>query len=133
MKMAKMIIGLMMTASTVSNAEVVVDKKQQIIVGTSYVSTFRYSQPLTGVDICRGPNTAQLDNQIVQAQREDEGTWAGQQAYNLAASEALASCKNDYNSDCKIVSARYKDIISTEFIGYKACEAKVLVHGYKLK
>lgn len=128
-----MIIGLMMTASTVSNAEVVVDKKQQIIVGTSYVSTFRYSQPLTGVDICRGPNTAQLDNQIVQAQREDEGTWAGQQAYNLAASEALASCKNDYNSDCKIVSARYKDIISTEFIGYKACEAKVLVHGYKLK
>ncbi len=133
MKKATLLAGLVMIAGAISNAEVVVDVKQQIIVGTSYVSTFRYSQPLTGVDICRGPNSAQLDNQIVQHQRENDGTWAGQQAYNLAASEALASCKNDYNSDCKIVSARYKDIISTEFIGYKACEAKVLVHGYRLK
>ena len=96
-------------------------------VAQTYTTISRFSQPLTGTEPCVGPDPA-----YPEFSRYSE-TWPGVRAYEQAAAESFNACKNDFNSDCQVVSASYRDVISTEFIGYKACEARVVVHGYKLR
>ncbi len=79
---------------------------------STYKRDCRYSHPLDTYDGC-APHT-----------------YAGEQAYACAELEALLACEDADNSDCLVVGASYKTIISTEFPGYKACEVKVTVHGY---
>ncbi len=80
---------------------------------TYYTAIYQSSYPLAGYEKCgfRG--------------------FIGQDAYEVAANEANAQCEEDGNLDCNEVSIRFKEIISTEFIGFKACEAKVVVRGWK--
>ena len=102
------------------------------VVGQTYTATARFSQPLSTNHRCEGPSPSRYDSEFTNAIRFDEGSWAGFKAYELAAVEAMNACKIDYNSDCKIVAASYREIMSREFIGYKACEATVSIHGYRL-
>ena len=83
-------------------------------VANTYVKTCRFERPLDTYDGC------------------DDDTWAGRQAEECAENEAVVACQNAYNSDCNVVGTTYKTIISEEFIGYKACEATVIVHGFRI-
>ncbi len=103
-----------------------------IVVGRTYTATARFSQPLHTNQRCEGPSPTRYDSDFTDAIRYSEGSWAGFKAYESAAVEAMNACKIDYNSDCKIVAASYREIMSREFVGYKACEAKVVIHGYRL-
>lgn len=134
MKKTKLIAMLLFVSNFAhaNRGDNVVLGQTRIVVGKSYVSTARFSQPITGYERCVGPNPALLDLQIPESVRDQRGTFPGWNAYIKAASQGLSVCKNDYNSDCKIVSAKYTDIVSVEFIGYRACEAEVVVHGYRL-
>ena len=58
---------------------------------------------------------------------------AGETAAQCALERAMLKCRQDFNSDCVPQGAVYHTIISQEFIGYKACEARVLVHGFRLR
>ncbi len=83
-------------------------------IGTSHSATCRYPYPLSTYQGC------------------NEYTHAGREAGDCALDQALSDCKDEHNSDCVEVGTTYREIISTEFIGYKACEATVRVHGYRL-
>ena len=80
----------------------------------TYVANCRFEQPLDTYSYC------------------NEHSYAGANAYECAREEALAKCKISYNTDCIVVGVNFTNIISQEFIGYKACEAKVYIHGYQL-
>ena len=90
-----------------------------------------YSQPLTGYERCQGPNPAIVESELPASGREYSGTTAGREAYSEAASLAINICKQNRNYDCRVVSAEYKDVVSTLFIGFKGCQATVVVRGYK--
>ncbi len=123
----------MLVLGTVGFANAAVVKgPTRIIVGQTYTATARYAAPLSTFERCEGPSPAALNLDLPAYVREYEGTIAGRSAYHIAVSEALSACKNDMNADCKIVSALYKDFVSTEFIGYKACDASITVHGYRM-
>jgi hypothetical protein len=76
--------------------------------------------------------TARYENPLDTFERCDAFSFAGISAARIAQDEAVNACKDEFNADCIVVSADYQDIVSTEFIGYKACSATVTVHGYKL-
>jgi|GEM_PF-3667212 len=97
------------------------------VLGHAYTATAQYPRPLDTFEACLGPDPAS-DSQLLTGV-----TQAGLEAFLAAKQEALNACHNQYNADCKVVSAEYREIISLEFIGYKACEAKVVVHGYQLE
>ena len=80
----------------------------------TYVANCRFEQPLDTYSFC------------------NLNTYAGANAYQCALEEAMAKCKISYNADCIIIGANFTNIISHEFVGYKACEAKVYIHGYQL-
>lgn len=59
-------------------------------------------------------------------------TFAGIRAAAEAERDARNQCHDAFNDDCVVVTTTYKPILSQEFIGYKACESTVIVHGYQL-
>ncbi len=81
----------------------------------SYTATCRYEHPLSTWDGCRNY------------------TRAGAEARQCAEDEAILLCEQNYNTDCLFKGVKFKTIISHEFIGYKACEATVTVHGYRVR
>jgi hypothetical protein len=83
-------------------------------VASTYTAKCRFERPLDTYESC------------------DEFSCAGNTARECAEDEALGQCKDEYNSDCVIVDIQYTTIISEDFIGYKACEAHVTVHGFRL-
>ncbi|MES2769971.1 MAG: hypothetical protein V4596_12570 [Bdellovibrionota bacterium] len=58
-------------------------------------------------------------------------TNSGYGAYLCALDEATIRCRSAGNVDCVELGVTFKNIISNEFIGYKACEAKVTVRGWR--
>jgi hypothetical protein len=82
-------------------------------VGGTYSSSCRYPYPLSTYQGC------------------SDYTHAGSEAAECARDQAFENCRNEYNSDCIEVGVTYREIVSLEFIGYKACEATVLVHGFR--
>lgn len=78
----------------------------------SYTRTCRYEQPLTAYSGCNAHSGA--------------GAWAA----DCATHEAITDCQVDRNADCVVQGARYRSIISRDFIGYKACEVTIHVTGY---
>lgn len=125
------VAAVFMQAQAESNLKVV-PGPQVVVIGQSYTATARFSQPLSTNHLCEGPSPSRYDYEFSNSVRLYEGSWAGYKAYEIAALSAMNACKIGFNSDCKIVAAAYQDIISMEFIGYKACEATVVVHGYRL-
>lgn len=55
----------------------------------------------------------------------------GYGAYLCALNDAEYRCKSAGNLDCVEVGVSLKNIVSQEFVGYKACEATVTVRGWK--
>lgn len=109
------------------------ESTERSFVGQYFTSTVHYSQPLTTFDTCLGANPAVTRNNWDYGRSVIEGaTNAGAQAYSEAARIALNACEQKNNFKCLIVSAAYNDVISTEFIGYKACRATVTVLGIKV-
>lgn len=102
------------------------------MTGHTYLGKARYSQPLSSYEECVGPHPS-IYTDLHPEEWESQGypTEPGEKAFLRAAGDALGTCKNNYNANCKVVSARYRDVISIEFPGYRACEAVVVVHGYK--
>lgn len=116
------------------NSQAATEGSAHYIIGHAYTAKARYSQPLTGHEECVGPNPSiYADLSPEEWAYHGYPTEPGEHAFLLAAADALGACKDNYNADCKIVSAKYHYIISVEFPGYKACEAIVVVHGYKWK
>jgi hypothetical protein len=83
------------------------------IIAKDFQSTCRFEHPLDTYDGC------------------NKNSHAGETAFECAKDDAMADCRNEYFSDCIVVGARYKTIISREFFGYKACEVTVLMRGYR--
>jgi hypothetical protein len=133
MKKNMKIVLALLSITTNIYAQTVTKGPSQIVVGQTYTAKARYSIPLTSFDRCLGPNPAALNADLLAHEQFNRGTVAGESAYLVAALESLNACKNDFNADCKIISASYKDYVSTEFIGFKACDATITVHGYRLK
>lgn len=154
-----LILTLLCGISKVAEAQGVVTGRLRPMEGQSFVSTARYSQPLTGHAICLGPNPATSEwfrssqtGEWYQMSQYGErfkvyisGNWyrmstasewlpisPGQMAFISAVDAAMNECQMLFHSGCRVASAKYKDFISTEFVGYKACEATVVVHGYRL-
>ncbi|MGZ3695165.1 MAG: hypothetical protein ACXWQO_13580 [Bdellovibrionota bacterium] len=88
--------------------------KAENFTGTSYTKSYRFEHPLDTYDSCSGYSEA------------------GSEAEAGAENEAMLACQRDYNSDCVVIGRRFVTIMSHEFIGYKACEAQVTVHGYRM-
>lgn len=82
-------------------------------VGGTYSSTCRYPYPLSTYQGC------------------GDYTRAGSEAAECARAQAFENCKDEYNSDCIEIGVTYREVLSLDFIGYKACEATVLVHGFR--
>lgn len=80
----------------------------------TYMASCRFEQPLDTYSSC------------------SEDSYAGLNAFQCAREEAISKCKISYNADCIVVGFNFTSIISQEFVGYKACESKVYVHGYRL-
>jgi hypothetical protein len=80
----------------------------------TYTRSCRFEQPLNTFDRC------------------DEDSWAGHNAKECARDKAMQACGENYSSDCIVRSVVYQNYISREFIGYKACEVTISVHGYRV-
>ncbi len=129
----KLMVAVMALGSVGFANAVVTKGPTKIIVGQTYTAKARYAIPLSTYQRCQGPSPAALNIDLSPEIRESFGTEAGESSYMIAAVEALSACKNDMNADCKIVSASYKDFVSKEFIGFRACDATITVHGYRLR
>lgn len=103
MKLALVLISLISTSAFAAPATT-----------STYVGRCRFEAPLDTYSSCA------------------DGTYAGERAFRCAEDEAISACQESYNSDCIPAGVHYRTIISQEFVGYKACEVTVLVHGYRL-
>ena len=82
--------------------------------GSTFTSSCRYEHPLDTYEGCAA------------------WTYAGQSAEECARARAMLDCRKAFSADCVLEGVTFSEILSLEFIGYKACEATVTVHGYRL-
>lgn len=108
------LIGLMFLSLLGSHAAIAASSSRGGATQSSYTATCRFPYPLDTYDQC------------------DEFSSAGSEAEECARNQALVDCRNESNSDCVSEGATYEQIVSTEFVGYKACEATVHIHGYRV-
>lgn len=78
-------------------------------------------------------HTCQYEAPLSTYSRCDRNSWAGRAAFDCAVNEALLQCEEGHSSDCVVRGARYRSIISHQFIGYKACSVTVSVTGYRVR
>jgi hypothetical protein len=110
MKLAKLMVSALLSISAFTT----VAAQAASFEGQAYTRAARFEHPLDTYDSC-GPNSE-----------------AGYEAHQVALNEAMLACRQGYNADCVVTGTRYVTILSREFIGYKACEAQVTVHGYRM-
>lgn len=104
----KRILLLVLLALTVASSAFA----QTTYVKRVYRATCNYSHPLSTYDGC------------------GEHTNAGWSARECAINDAMVECENDDNVNCSVIGVTYQARMSNEFVGYKYCQAKILVHGF---
>lgn len=77
--------------------------------------------------------TCPYEGPLMTSQNCDNKSYAGYKAKECAFAQALQQCEEDYNTDCVEKTTTYKEYISLEFVGYKACQATVTIRGYRMK
>ncbi len=83
------------------------------ITGTLYAKSCRVEYPLYTFDECA------------------PWTDTGQNAADCAESKAEIACRDAFNTDCVHDAPTFREVMSTDPVGYKACEATATVRGYR--
>jgi hypothetical protein len=109
---SKALIGGISVATFLSGLSSVANAKNSF-AGHVYAATERATSPLTTYEAC------------------SEYSDVGRMARHAAESDAVLECENDFNADCVVEGRKFRVIVSREFVGYRACEVTVYVHGYK--
>lgn len=102
--MRKILFAILLTAMTSINAHA---------SGQLFVESCKNVHPLSTYEDCNGY------------------TNYGYGAYLCALNEAMLKCKAAAYVDCVELGRSFKNIISNEFVGYKACQATVTVRGWR--
>ncbi len=63
-------------------------------------------------------------------QRCDESSYGGRWAENCAIQRTLRTCRTLGYIDCHSVGVEFVDVLSKEFVGYRACQANAFIVGY---